>query len=58
MMLTILWNQLSPIRSKGNFRDQIEGPMDLLRDMIQREDEELALLVPCFLKVMHDADAR
>ena len=57
MSLLILFNQFAPERGQRGFT-RPEDPFDLLSALIEREDDEVFVLVPCFMKVIRDANAR
>lgn len=56
-MLTILFNQYAPPRRRRG-HSQRDKPPDPLHELIEREDEEIAMMIPCLMKVIGNALAR
>lgn len=56
-MLTILFNQYAPPRRRRGHSQRDKTP-DPLHELIEREDDEIAVLIPCLMKVIYDAHTR
>ena len=56
-MLTILFNQFAPERGQRGFT-RPEDPFDVLSALIEREDDEVSVLIPYLMKVITHALTR